>query len=103
MKLKLLILTTITSLVILLTGCNENTIIECKQMGFNGITFVSEDSIASLYCSNGNYIVINNEKFAITSDGTKHINSMVGKYHNIPNNLVYIDFEKGIQEFKEVK
>ena len=100
MTLKILSLLT---LVILLTGCNENTIIECKQMGFKGITFVSEEPIASLYCSNGNYIVINNEKFAITSDGTKHINTMVGKYHNIPNNLVYIDFEKGIQEFKEVK
>ena len=31
MKLKFL---SILSLVILLTGCGENTIIECKQMGF---------------------------------------------------------------------
>jgi hypothetical protein len=28
---------------------------------------------------------------------------MVGKYHNVPNNLVYIDFEHGIQDFKEAK
>jgi hypothetical protein len=28
---------------------------------------------------------------------------MVGKYHNVPNNLVYIDFERGIQDFKEAK
>lgn len=100
MKLKLLIVTT---LVTLFTGCDENTIIECKQMGFKGITFVSESSIPNLYCSNGTFVTTKYGKEAITSDGLKQINSMVGKYHNVPNNLVYIDFENGIQEFKEVK
>lgn len=100
MKLKFL---SILSLVILLTGCGENTIIECKQMGFKGITFVSESSIPNLYCSNGTYITTKDGNQAITSDGLKPINSLVGKYHNVPNNLVYIDFEYGIQEFKEVK
>jgi uncharacterized lipoprotein NlpE involved in copper resistance len=100
MTLKILSLLT---LVILLTGCDENTIIECKQMGFKGFTFVSENSTPSLYCSNGTYITTKDGKEAITSDGLKQINSMVGKYHNVPNNLVYIDFEHGIQDFKEAK
>lgn len=100
MKLKFL---SVLSLIILLTGCNENTISECEQMGFKGITFVSESSIPNLYCSNGTFVTTKYGKEAITSDGLKLINSMVGKYHNIPNNLVYFDFENGIQEFKEAK
>jgi hypothetical protein len=59
MTLKILSLLT---LVILLTGCGENTIIECKQMGFKGITFVSESSIPNLYCSNGTYITTKDGK-----------------------------------------
>ena len=100
MKVKILC---VALLMLLFTGCNDyKSIDECKQMKFKGIVIEKESPNPSVYCSNGSMIIINSEKQIITNNGLVSQFYVTAKpyreYHRI-----YIDFEKGIQELKEIK
>lgn len=101
MKLKISLI--LAFLILAFTGCSEGkSVQDCRRMEFKGITVIQENSTVEIYCSNGQTVKINDEFQVITSSGLQRISWKTGEYANIPQNMIFIDFEKGIQPFKGI-
>lgn len=90
-------------LLLLLVGCTDSkSVKDCKMMGFKGIVLDEVSTSSSCYCSNGLIVSDSGNPKVITSAGMLDVKWTTYK-PVIEHKLVFLDFTKGLQDFKEVE